>query len=136
MIDIAQHVHRGRSGHITESVTHVMCKKPDARGTCVATIANVVPAARIMSHDVVCARADLATDALIELMVRNHIGCVPVNSSTPRGASYPRLFGARSKPESHSCGSSHPRTSRPAVRIRCSVTCSVGSEQAGRWSLR
>ena len=78
MIDIAQHVYRGRSGHITESVTHVMCKKPDPRGTCVATIADVVPAARIMSHDVVCARADLATDALIELMVRNHVGCVPV----------------------------------------------------------
>lgn len=78
MIDIALHVYRGRSGHITESVIHVMCKKPDARGTCVATIADVIPAARIMSHDVVCARTDLASDALIELMVLNHIGCVPV----------------------------------------------------------
>ncbi|MBV8761285.1 MAG: CBS domain-containing protein [Deltaproteobacteria bacterium] len=31
-----------------------------------------------MAHDVVCARTDLNVDALTDLLVRNHIGCIPI----------------------------------------------------------
>ena len=44
----------------------------------VPTIADRVPISEIMTRDVVCARHDLRIDALVPVMVRNHIGCVPV----------------------------------------------------------
>ncbi len=44
----------------------------------VRTIADQVPVTQIMTRDVTCARRDLAAKALAELMVKNHIGCIPV----------------------------------------------------------
>ncbi|HEU4727101.1 MAG TPA: CBS domain-containing protein [Kofleriaceae bacterium] len=44
----------------------------------VPTIADRVPVSQIMSRDVVCAREDLNIEALLELIVQRHIGCVPV----------------------------------------------------------
>jgi CBS domain-containing protein len=42
------------------------------------TIADRVPVTAIMSRDVVCARADISLDAVRDLLVTNHIGCVPI----------------------------------------------------------
>ena len=42
------------------------------------TIADRVPISEIMTREVVCARHDLRIDALVPVMVRNHIGCLPV----------------------------------------------------------
>jgi CBS domain-containing protein len=42
------------------------------------TIADTIPVTDVMAREVVCARSDLSIPALTELLVRNHIGCVPV----------------------------------------------------------
>jgi CBS domain-containing protein len=42
------------------------------------TIADRVAISEIMTREVVCARHDLRIDALVPVMVRNHIGCIPV----------------------------------------------------------
>ncbi|HSN25267.1 MAG TPA: CBS domain-containing protein [Kofleriaceae bacterium] len=42
------------------------------------TIADTIPVTEIMARDVVCARADLSVEALTELLVKNHIGCIPI----------------------------------------------------------
>ena len=43
-----------------------------------ATFAAQVPLAAIMCKDLVCARANLAIETVIHLMVKNHLGCIPV----------------------------------------------------------
>jgi CBS domain-containing protein len=47
----------------------------------VPTIASRVPLRRIMTPDVVCARADLSIGAVVALMIQHHIGCIPVVDS-------------------------------------------------------
>jgi len=42
------------------------------------TIADTIPVTEIMARDVVCARPDLSVPALTELLVTNHIGCIPI----------------------------------------------------------
>jgi CBS-domain-containing membrane protein len=42
------------------------------------TIAAQVPLAQIMTKDVICARADLEIAAIVGLMMRRHVGCIPV----------------------------------------------------------
>jgi CBS domain-containing membrane protein len=42
------------------------------------TSAALVPVSRIMTTDVVCARPTLAIAGVVSLMIRHHIGCVPV----------------------------------------------------------
>lgn len=44
----------------------------------VQTIADLVPIADIMKRDVTCAARDLRAPALVQLMVENRIGCMPV----------------------------------------------------------
>jgi CBS domain-containing protein len=44
----------------------------------VPTIADLVPVTEIMTRKVTCASRDLSVDAVIELMVREHIGSLPV----------------------------------------------------------
>jgi CBS-domain-containing membrane protein len=46
--------------------------------TNVPTIADLVPATWIMSGDVIHAREDATVDHVMQLMVRRHIGCVPI----------------------------------------------------------
>ena len=70
-----QHVYRGRGDH---NVRVPVCDNRDAIEMNIPTIADSVPATWIMSRDVICAREDLDVDALVELMVRKRIGCVPV----------------------------------------------------------
>jgi CBS domain-containing protein len=40
--------------------------------------ADRVPLTRIMSRDLICARPDLDVCSVVSLMVRNHVGCIPV----------------------------------------------------------
>jgi CBS domain-containing protein len=70
-----QHVYRGRGAH---SVRVPLYQTEDVGLLQVPTIADLVPASRIMSRDVICAREDLEIGALMDLMVRRHIGCIPV----------------------------------------------------------
>ncbi len=42
------------------------------------SLAGRIPVSDIMTRDVVCARPDLGIVALTQLMVSNHIGCIPV----------------------------------------------------------
>jgi CBS domain-containing protein len=43
-----------------------------------STIANRIPLREIMCRNLVCARPDLDIESVIDLMVRNHLGCIPV----------------------------------------------------------
>src|SRR5262249_39697522 len=71
-----QHVYRGHGSH---SVRVPICDLADDDDPFqVPTIADLVPVRRIMSREVICAREDLALAALMDLMVRRRIGCVPV----------------------------------------------------------
>ncbi|HEX2691035.1 MAG TPA: CBS domain-containing protein [Kofleriaceae bacterium] len=54
------------------------CDKPDPADVKVPTIADSVPATWIMSQEVICASEDLDVEALMDLMIRRRIGCVPV----------------------------------------------------------
>jgi CBS domain-containing protein len=51
------------------------------------TIADRVPVTAIMTRDIVCARQDLSVGALQDLLLKNHIGCVPIvdDRGRPKG---------------------------------------------------
>lgn len=70
-----QHVYRGQGSH---TVRVPICESDDPELLRLPTIADLLPVRRIMSREVVCAREDLEVGALTELMMRRHIGCVPV----------------------------------------------------------
>jgi CBS domain-containing protein len=70
-----QHIYRGRGSHAVRVPVYEL---DDASASPVPTIADRVPVSQIMSREVICAREDLEVAALMELMVRRHIGCVPV----------------------------------------------------------
>ncbi len=70
-----QQVYRGHGEH---SVHVPVAEDVDREDMRVPTIADMVPASWIMTRDVVCARVDLDIDALVELVVRRRLGCVPV----------------------------------------------------------
>jgi CBS domain-containing protein len=70
-----QHVYQGRGRH---SVRVPICEVDGEGLPQVPTIADLIPVRRIMSREVVCAREDLDVGALVDLMVRGRIGCVPV----------------------------------------------------------
>ncbi len=42
------------------------------------SVADRIPIAEIMTRDVICARAEFGLGALTELLVHNHIGCLPI----------------------------------------------------------
>ncbi|HEX7842020.1 MAG TPA: CBS domain-containing protein [Kofleriaceae bacterium] len=71
-----QHVYRGHGSH---TVRMPICDPAGDAGLLqVPTIADLVPARQIMSCEVICAREDLDVAAVMDLMVRRRIGCVPV----------------------------------------------------------
>jgi CBS domain-containing protein len=70
-----QHIH-GTTGVHTKGPMH--CAEPGFELPRVQTIADMVPLTEIMSRDITCARRDLHADRVAELMVLNHVGCVPV----------------------------------------------------------
>jgi CBS domain-containing protein len=70
-----QHIYRGHGSH---SVRVPYCDSGEPRDVKVPTIAGSIPACRIMSRDVICAREDLDLAALTDLIVGRHIGCIPI----------------------------------------------------------
>lgn len=70
-----QYVYRGHGSH---SVCMPVCDAAEPGIPRVPTIADLVPASRIMTRDVICAREDLEVGPLMDLIVRRHIGCVPI----------------------------------------------------------
>jgi CBS domain-containing protein len=70
-----QHVYRGRGLHTVHTPP---CDRHDPAEIKIPTIADSVPATWIMSQEVICAREDLDLEALTDLILRRHIGCVPV----------------------------------------------------------
>ena len=70
-----QHVYASRG---RQSERWLRCAAPDPELVRVPTIADLVPLTEIMSRNITCARRDLGADRVAELMVENHIGCVPV----------------------------------------------------------
>ena len=74
----SQPIQRVYQGKGTETERELYCADPDPDLTRVPTIADLVPVTQVMSREVTCARRDLDVTHLVELMVRNRIGCVPV----------------------------------------------------------
>jgi CBS domain-containing protein len=54
------------------------CADPDPGVARVPSIADQIPVTQIMSREIQCARRDLSAERVVELMVQNRIGCVPV----------------------------------------------------------
>ena len=78
------HIH-GARGRLSELVVEV---PPVSRGRSrVRTVSERVPVAQIMSPRVVCAAPDLPLADLLELLVRDRLGCVPVvdDDGRPQG---------------------------------------------------
>jgi CBS domain-containing protein len=70
-----QHVHGGRG---RESTQRLQCAERERDPAKVPTIADLVPLTEIMSRDVTCAQRDLDAKQVARLMLRAHIGCIPV----------------------------------------------------------
>jgi CBS domain-containing protein len=70
-----QHIYRG---HGTRTERPLGCADPDPDVVRVPTIADLIPVTQIMSRRITCAGRDLDVARLVELVVRNRIGCVPV----------------------------------------------------------
>lgn len=70
-----QRIYRGTGTQVERSLS---CLDADPDLACIPTIADLVPVTEIMSRELICARRDLDVAQLVELMVRNRIGCVPV----------------------------------------------------------
>lgn len=70
-----QRIYNGRGTTVERLMA---CPECDPELPRVPTIADLVPVTEIMTRDVTCARRDVDSARLVELMVRNRIGCVPV----------------------------------------------------------
>lgn len=70
-----QHIHASKGRLVDRPLR---CDECDRELLRVPTIADLVPLTEIMSRDLTCARRDLDAARVAELMVQNHIGCVPV----------------------------------------------------------
>ncbi len=66
----------GRHGARIER--RLSCAARDPELSQVPTIADLVPVTQIMTREVTCAHRDLPAVKVVELVVRNRIGCVPV----------------------------------------------------------
>jgi len=66
----------GRNGDSVERA--LACADPQANLAPVPTIADQVPVTQIMTREITCTRRDVGASQLIELMVQNRIGCIPV----------------------------------------------------------
>jgi CBS domain-containing protein len=64
--------------HGTQTEHALVCAEPSRNLPRVPTIADQVPVTEIMSRDTTCAHRDLEAAALIDLMVRRHVGCIPI----------------------------------------------------------
>jgi CBS domain-containing protein len=70
-----QHIYRGNSMTVERKVHSWQSEAPP---TSIETVASRVPVAQIMKTDLICARRDVTTHELAELMLRHHIGSIPI----------------------------------------------------------
>jgi CBS domain-containing protein len=63
-------------GEIVEHATEALAAPVPATRS--RALAGNVPVTEIMSRDVVCASPDLELDRLVDIMVRERLGCVPI----------------------------------------------------------
>ena len=72
------------AGELQATRTRPMERHPVPR---TPTIADRIPVSAIMTRDIVCARSDLSVGALRDLLLTNHIGCVPIvdDRGRPKG---------------------------------------------------
>jgi CBS domain-containing protein len=68
-------VFHGRGDSQTQALELNESDEPLAR---TRTTADRVPLTKIMCRDLVCARPDLDVGSIVTLMVKNHVGCIPV----------------------------------------------------------
>jgi len=54
------------------------CAEPSPALARIPTIADQVPVTEIMSRETTCAHRDLEAATLVDLMVKSHVGCIPV----------------------------------------------------------
>ena len=76
-----QYVYRGSGAR---SERELPFEGPDLASPHEPSIADLVPATEIMSRTMTCARRDLTTDKVVDLMVRDRIGCLPVVEESGR----------------------------------------------------
>jgi len=65
-------------GHGEADVHSVELESQDEPAPHVRTAADHVPVSSVMHDDLVCARPDLEVASVVSLMVRNHVGCIPI----------------------------------------------------------
>lgn len=70
-----QHIHCHRGAPTDRALC---CRDASAHPERLSTIADQVPVTQIMTRQITCARRDLTVEQLVELLVSNRIGCVPV----------------------------------------------------------
>lgn len=70
-----QRIYRGQG---SETERTVWCSEPASDFERVPTVADLVPVTQIMHRELICARRDLAAEQVVDLMIRHHIGCIPV----------------------------------------------------------
>lgn len=63
-------------GDTSESWDVQASQPPDHHRT--RTIADTIPIHEVMSPSIICARPDLDVCTVVSLMVRHHVGCIPV----------------------------------------------------------
>ena len=74
----SQSVQRIYRRHGDQTEQKLRCSDPDPEVVRAPTIADLVPVTQVMTRQITCARRDLDAEQLVELMVRQRIGCVPV----------------------------------------------------------
>ena len=62
-------------GHLQTTRTHPVPRRAFPR---TRTVADAIPVTAIMARDLVCARPDISVKALIDLLIKHHIGCIPI----------------------------------------------------------
>jgi CBS domain-containing protein len=62
-------------GHLQTTRTHPVVRRAIPR---MRTVADAIPVTEIMARDLVCARPDISAKALTDLLVKHHIGCIPI----------------------------------------------------------
>jgi CBS domain-containing protein len=70
-----QHLYRGHGAH---TVRRPPCARVEPAVLRKPTIADVVPVTWIMGEEVICAREDLELETVLDLVVHQRIGCLPI----------------------------------------------------------
>jgi CBS domain-containing protein len=109
-----------RSGDI-ELIQSTRARAAEPPG--IPTVAALVPVTDIMTRNVICALSDLSIETVIDLLVSNYIGCVPVVDDdgcpagmiTKRDLVEPMANRVATADESPACQALAPRTAGEAM---------------------